>query len=512
MSEIVVNLTADELETESGMLRNCIRRVSEAKMQEVPCFELRCKLIPSLLFVVFCVGLIGLICWSWMITATFLSWYSIPLQVALACTVMMLALRLKLRMSRDGIEALSRVHKSSMFDRNKRDWDDVHSIRLRRMVASDAVLKRLAVNRGGEEPSFLAKALTFAGVGWLAQGFIVFDFKSGGMMPLPIAGIPDDQLEEFFIYLVKFADPMALNADVMSLQKDVLMGERLCLEMSYTRMWEESLKERFEVTNFVPLPGGHELLDGEVQVLMQLACGGMSSVYLARLRDGRRVVLKELVIPDNRDGSARKKVEELFAREARILARLSHPQIVRVYDHFVEKGRNYLVLDQAHGLTLRQHVQLNGALDEKLVASIGMQLAEVIDYLHNFDPPVIHRDITPDNIVFDPRTNKITLIDFGAATELVSNLTGTMIGKQSYIPAEQLRGKACPGSDIYSVGASLYFLLTGFDPLPISVSRPASRVASVSAALDSLIAEATAQEVEDRIAGARELYNRLKTI
>lgn len=511
MSETAIRLSGDDLHTESGMLRNCIKRVSESGAGNREYFELRCKLIPTALFIVFCSLLLALISWSWLITSSsFLSWYSIPVQVALAFAVMILALRLKLRLSKEGIEALSHVHKNTMFNRNKRGWDDVHSIRLRRMVTSDFILKRLAVNRGNVKATKLSRFLDFFGIGWLSQGFIVFDFKSGGMIPLPIAGIPDDQLEDFFIYLVKFADPMALNADVMSLQKDVLMGESRCLEMSYTRMWEESLKERFEITNFVPLPGGHELLDGEIQVLMQLACGGMSSVYLARLENGRRVVLKELVVPDNRDGTTRKKVEELFAREARILARLSHPQIVRVYDHFVERGRNYLVLDQAHGLTLRQYVQLHGPLDEKVVVSIGSQLAEIIDYLHNFDPPVIHRDITPDNIVFDARTGRVTLIDFGAATELVSNLTGTMIGKQSYIPAEQLRGRACPGSDVYSVGASLYFLLTGEDPLPIAVSHPAARAQDVSAALDRLVADATAQELEDRIGDARELHRRLQ--
>ncbi|MBZ0189816.1 MAG: serine/threonine protein kinase, partial [Candidatus Obscuribacterales bacterium] len=316
----------------------------------------------------------------------------------------------------------------------------------------------------------------------------------------------------FFIYLVKFADPLALNEDVMALQRDVLMGEKLRLQTSYTRMWEESLRARFEVTNYVPLQGGHELLDGEIQVLMQLASGGMSSVYLARAKDGRRVVLKELVIPENRDGGTRKKVEELFVREALILAKLSHPQIVRVFDHFLENERNYLILDQAHGLTLRQHVQLNGVLGEKEAASIGIQLAEILDYLHGFEKPVIHRDITPDNIVYNEESGLVTLIDFGAATELVANLTGTLIGKQSYIPAEQFRGKAVPKSDIYAVGATLYYLVTGKDPLPIAVSHPAKSNSKISEQFDNLIACATAQELDQRIADAKELFAKLRLI
>lgn len=475
-------------------------------------FNLSCGLIPPGVFLLFCLILLALIFASGMLTSSSIRNFVLPVQFGLAIGVMMFALRLKLRLSREGIEARSSVHKNSLYNRNKRAWGDVHSIRLRKMVTSDAIFERLAVNRGDTDLSVLSKILRFLGAGWLAQGFIIFDFRSGGMIPLPLAGIPDDQLEEFFIYLVKFADPLALNEDVMALQRDVLMGEKLRLQTSYTRMWEESLRARFEVTNYVPLQGGHELLDGEIQVLMQLASGGMSSVYLARAKDGRRVVLKELVIPENRDGGTRKKVEELFVREALILAKLSHPQIVRVFDHFLENERNYLILDQAHGLTLRQHVQLNGVLGEKEAASIGIQLAEILDYLHGFEKPVIHRDITPDNIVYNEESGLVTLIDFGAATELVANLTGTLIGKQSYIPAEQFRGKAVPKSDIYAVGATLYYLVTGKDPLPIAVSHPAKSNSKISEQFDNLIACATAQELDQRIADAKELFAKLRLI
>lgn len=456
--------------------------------------------------------MVGLVVASWLLTGHLLHPAMLPVQLFFIVIILIMSLTLDVRLSKHEITALSSLHKNCLYGRNQRDWEDVHSVRLRRVNSSAKILRRLHVNRDKYKDPLWTRIIDGLGRDWLQQGFIIFDFRSGGYLPLPLAGVSADQLEEFFIHVAKFADPMALNADVLSLQRDVLMGEVLRLEDSYTRMWEESLRERFEVTNFVPLQGGQELLDGQVQVLMQLACGGMSSVYLARLLSGQRVILKELVVPDNNEGLTRKKIEEMFAREARILARLDHPQIVKVYDHFVERGRNYLILDRAHGLTLRQQIQLHGPFSDKDAASIAKQLADVTEYLHEFDPPVVHRDITPDNIVYDEETKRITLIDFGAATELVGHLTGTLIGKQSYIPVEQFRGKAVTQSDIYAIGGTLQYILTGKDPEPIEPSHPKALVPTISSELDSIVAEATATEIEDRIGTARVLGQRLSLL
>ncbi len=110
------------------------------------------------------------------------------------------------------------------------------------------------------------------------------DFTSGGSAALPLAGLSAEALEDLFIALSRYADPMSLNPDVIALQRNILTGQELNFDDSYTRMWEESLRDRFEVTNFVPLLGGQELRGGELKILMLLACGGMSSIYLARDR------------------------------------------------------------------------------------------------------------------------------------------------------------------------------------------------------------------------------------
>jgi len=118
--------------------------------------------------------------------------------------------------------------------------------------------------------------------------------------------------------------------------------------------------------------------------------------------------------------------------------------------------------------------------------------------LHSQNPPIIHRDVTPDNLVLD-RTGSIKLIDFGAANEFIATATGTLVGKQSYISPEQFRGKAVPQSDIYALGCTLYYLATGVDPEALSQSTLTSEATAKMTALSALISSCTAMEVEDRL-------------
>lgn len=474
-----------------------------------PDIVVNCRLIPLSTAVFIVIGLLSLSTLFWFVFHGAAGVWSILLQVIVVVVVIGAAVNLRVGFSEQGLSANNQIHRDSLFQRADRSWDDLHSVRLHKLYDPSLVLRRLTVNRDKKHYSFLDRLRAEFSSAWSKQGFLIFDFKSGGVMPMPIAGIPDSQLEELFVALSRWSDPMALNADVIALQRDVLMGETVCLSASYTKMWEDELRKRFEVTNFVPLPGGHKLRDGEVQILMQLACGGMSSVYLARRSSGERIILKELVVPEDRDGSLRARVTEMFSREARMLALLDHPQIVKVYDHFVEDGRNYLILQHAKGLNLRQMVGLEGVFPEKTVVKIAGQIAEIVDYLHSRTPALIHRDITPDNLVYDSDSGLVMLIDFGAANEFVGNMTGTLVGKQCYLPPEQFRGKAEPASDIYAMGGTMHFILTGEDPVPITPCNPRVANVKVSEGLARLIERATAQELEDRIPSASELSKQL---
>ena len=216
--------------------------------------------------------------------------------------------------------------------------------------------------------------------------------------------------------------------------------------------------------------------------------------------------------PIDNDAQALHKVHQMFAREAAFLTRLNHPNIVKVLDHFIEGNRDYLVLEFIPGLTLRQQVQLSGPFPEQHVIEIGKHIARILYYLHGLQPPLVHRDLTPDNLIIREPERTIALIDFGAANEFVGKVTGTLIGKQCYIPPEQFRGHATPQSDIYALGATLYFLLTGVDPTPITVSRPCTIEPAISEHLDEVIAKATAIELDNRFATAMELLDALTTI
>ena len=94
-------------------------------------------------------------------------------------------------------------------------------------------------------------------------------------------------------------------------------------------------------------------------------------------------------------------------------------------------------------------------------------------YLHGHDPVILHRDLTPDNIVVG-EDGQMRLIDFGAARQFLDGITGTMIGKQCYMSPEQIRGQASPRSDVYAFGCTLNFLLTGAEPRALTQSSPAT--------------------------------------
>ncbi|MBX9691703.1 MAG: serine/threonine protein kinase, partial [Cyanobacteria bacterium] len=222
-------------------------------------------------------------------------------------------------------------------------------------------------------------------------------------------------------------------------------------------------------------------------------------------------IVKESVLPPTLSDAVCKKAKELFAREALILTKLRHSQIARVFDFFAEDGRDYLVLDFIPGQSITQLIRQTGPQSEERVLEMGKQLADVLNYLHSQTPPVIHRDITPDNIVIQ-EDGKLALIDFGAANEYLGTATGTMVGKQSYIAPEQFRGKATLASDLYAVGGSMYYMLTGRDPEPLTACRPRDLNSRVSVGMDEIVCRCMAQEAVERVATGAELLEMIENL
>lgn len=326
-------------------------------------------------------------------------------------------------------------------------------------------------------------------------------FAGNSNFSMKIEGLSREALKDLFLSIESRCPDAQWTPAFSELEVDLTgLGAQLTGK-SFTQLWEEELASKFTSTVYVPLEPGNTLQDGRLTVTGQACFGGLSAIYLARDSDGSEVVLKEAVVPANSEESLRNKALEMFAREAKILASLDHPRIVRVLDNFVENRRNYLVLQHVDGKDLRAIVHETGPQDEDVVLVWALEISRILEYLHSLEPPVVHRDLTPDNLVLANDGN-ISLIDFGAANSFLGTATGTLVGKQCYIAPEQFRGKAIPQSDLYSLGATLQFLLTGKDPEPLSESSPGTVRPEVSKAIDDLVLRLTAMEASERFASA----------
>jgi len=330
-------------------------------------------------------------------------------------------------------------------------------------------------------------------------------------LPIDLSGVAASDREQLMLAIELWGTNWERSPELINYQTKLQNDLRGVSQLSYTQMWEEELSRRFTATSFVPLEPNATLRGGKLQIIKQLAFGGLSAIYQAQHNNVDLVVLKEAVIPQNADDQSRQAAEERIRREAQFLMRLEHEHIARVLDHFVEDGRHYLMLEYVHGQDLRQYVKQNGPQSKETVINWAVQIAGIVGYLHSQSPPIIHRDLTPDNLVLRNDGN-VTLIDFGAANEFIGQATGTLVGKQAYMSPEQLRGKAVTQSDLYSLGCTLFFLLIGRDPIPLSVSHPKTALPELSDEIDRIVADLTGFEPEDRPQNAQALIEALSAL
>lgn len=208
------------------------------------------------------------------------------------------------------------------------------------------------------------------------------------------------------------------------------------------------------------------LLQNRYEILQPIGKGGMGAVYLTRdQRLGNTVALKETFFNDSMMVAA-------FEREARLLAGLRHAALPKVIDHFTDEHGQFLVMEFIPGDDLQNLLEGSAqSFQQEEMLQWADQLLDALDYLHSQDPPVIHRDIKPQNLKLTSR-NQIVLLDFGLAKNSIANNTTTTSGKSLfaytpiYAPLEQIQGAGTDSrSDIYSLGATLYHLLTGEKPV-----------------------------------------------
>lgn len=329
---------------------------------------------------------------------------------------------------------------------------------------------------------------------------------------LKLREIDEVDLKKLMYSIVSNASHVVIDPplDKVALEFPTVRGIKHINFSSFTSLWDEEYSTRYSPTLFVPHQSGEKLRNGSITIQELVACGGSAAIYAAENSGGNQIIVKEAVIPKNSSEELKAKAIELFQREALLLSKLDHPHIAKVFDHFVENEHHYEVLEYIDGLDLRRFVKEKGAQRGDFVLNWAEQICEILVYLHTQNPPIVHRDLTPDNLVLRV-DGQLILIDFGAANAFVGTATGTMVGKQSYMPPEQLRGKAVPQSDIYALGCTCYFLLTGKDPTPIEASQVDSDT-DLSSIFNPFLAKCTAMEISDRFGSAEELLDEIRKI
>ncbi|MDY6783915.1 MAG: protein kinase [Cyanobacteriota bacterium] len=248
------------------------------------------------------------------------------------------------------------------------------------------------------------------------------------------------------------------------------------------------------------------------QVLRALGRGGMGTTYLAWDKTGelcgqsQTFVLKEM----NADMALVEKARELFEREARVLKGLDHPGIPQYYDFFLEKGKKYLAMELIHGQNLEQRIYEKGPIAPQQAIEWMIQTCDILGYLHSLAPPLVHRDVKPANLMVRSIDNQIVLLDFGAVKEIGTPM-GTCIGAEGYSAPEQDRGQPCPQSDLYAIGPTLTYLLSGESPLKYyqyqgrDYRLDVASIPTIAPQLRQVIEKASEPQLRDRYHTAREL-------
>ena len=321
---------------------------------------------------------------------------------------------------------------------------------------------------------------------------------------IPLANLANEDNRE------KLAGALQDRARQATIEPGALEAIKPAGNLSFTDIWLSALAAAPGRERLTPLPDGTTLKD-RFTIKKRLGGGGQATAYLAGdMQQLCPVVLKETILPVYADLHTRKQALEKFHAEALALASVKSPQIVKYLDSFVEDQRAYLVLQYIEGRTLRQEIQSKGALTGAEAVKAGRQMCAILSTLHSLNPPLIHRDFTPDNIMINA-DGKLVLIDFAVAVSTQESCQDAA-GKVAYMAPEQFKGSSTVQNDIYSCGASLHYILTGKDPVALSECRPGSVNASIDSRLDEIVARATNQLTEARYKNIQELESALKEL
>lgn len=262
-----------------------------------------------------------------------------------------------------------------------------------------------------------------------------------------------------------------------------------------------------------------KVLNSRYEIVRRIGGGGMGAVYLAKDRNlGEAARAVKEMIESHLDDAQHEKAIADFKRESLLLTELEHPSIPTVYDYFYDDNseRFYLVMKFIPGSDLSSRLRNapGGRVDELTVTEWGIQVADVLHYLHTRPQAIIYRDLKPANLMIDSNNNRIMLIDFGIARWVNKKEKGvTAVGTMGYAPPELFSGQGDARVDIYSLGATMFHLLTGSDPQdnPLLIfdfaknPRPRQINPALSAEMERILTRAVEYKPEHRFQSGAEM-------
>ncbi len=270
------------------------------------------------------------------------------------------------------------------------------------------------------------------------------------------------------------------------------------------------------------LPEG-TLLNARYQIVRKIGGGGMGAVYLALDQNlgGVERAVKEMVQSSIEEAQQLKAIDD-FKRESLILSTLEHPAVPTIYDYFYDgsESRFYLVMKYISGgdLAGRLKAAAGGRIEERLVTEWAVQISDVLAYLHGLPTTIVYRDLKPSNVMIDGKTSRVMLIDFGIARSINQEEKGvTAVGTMGYAPPELFSGQVEPRSDIYSLGSTMFHLLTGADPQnnPLLIfdfqkhPRPRQINPQLSDQMERILMRCVEYNAESRFSSAEEMRQTL---
>jgi len=303
----------------------------------------------------------------------------------------------------------------------------------------------------------------------------------------------------------------------------VLLLKKLAEVQEYSLTFQPGVSEPATVfkKSTAVKPKFSDLQNGKFKIIKILGAGGMGTVYLGEHTLLKRsVAIKELPLHLLSNPA----LVERFLREGQALARLSHPNIVQVFDLFSENGRHYLVMEYVDGTSLDSLIR-NKSLNLSEFINFSRQICEGLAYAHS--KSIIHRDLKPHNILISGNQN-LKIADFGLARLVdtsIFTMPGTVIGSPLYMSPEQAEGKeANSRSDIYSVGVILYEIVTGVCPFSGTASEVVAQLLSkdpqkprkinkeIPPKLEKIILKAMSKKPEERHGSAEEVLKEINLL